>query len=114
MECEGCQKVEATHSYADAVYCKECAECQMENDWLEDRFNEDEDTPCIHELTEQEEWLFSFGYGQAHPNKYVRIKGSWSEARDEMVRRHGIKWAFQYHPDKEQELNRNFMTELKE
>lgn len=69
-----------------------------------------------HEVEVEQDWLFSFGYGHAHPQKYVRIHGTHNSARDEMFRRHGAKWAFQYAgtAKQERELNRNFMTELKE
>lgn len=62
----------------------------------------------------EQEWLFTFGYGHAYPNKFVRIWGTFSSARDEMVRRHGDKWAFQYSKKEEQNLKRYFITELKE
>jgi len=72
----------------------------------------------INELEEkvsgEQNWLFTFGYGQAHPNKFVRIWGTFSSAREEMVRRYGSKWSFQYPEDKEQELKRFFILELKE
>lgn len=41
-------------------------------------------------------WYFTFGGGHPHPYGYVKIQGTFSEARAEMVRRHGVKWAFQY------------------
>jgi hypothetical protein len=50
-----------------------------------------------------EQWLFTFGFGHVHPttgeslaNRCVRFKGTYAQARGEMVRRFGIKWAFQY------------------
>ena len=63
-----------------------------------------------------QEWFFSFGYGHAHPNKFVRIYGTFDTTRTEMVRRHGSNWAFQYPASvkQEQALKRAFMTELKE
>ena len=61
-----------------------------------------------------QEWLFTFGYNHAHPNKFVRIFGTHSSARDEMVRRHGNKFAFQYQAKEESKLKRYLMTELKE
>ena len=68
------------------------------------------------EAVEPQEYLFTFGYGHAYPNKFVRIKGTFNSARKEMFRLHGAKWAFQY-PSTEkklQELKRSFITELKE
>lgn len=50
-----------------------------------------------------EQWLFTFGFGHVHPetgeslaNRCVRFDGSYQQARAEMVKRFGIKWAFQY------------------
>lgn len=56
-----------------------------------------------------ERWYFSFGYGHTHPvtgapldNRGVVIDGTHGEARAEMFRRFGPKWAFQYeHGDTE-------------
>jgi hypothetical protein len=58
------------------------------------------------------EWLFSFGYGHRHANQYVRIR-AWrnEEARQQMVRRFGREWAFQYEANEEAELQRHGMTE---
>jgi len=50
------------------------------------------------------EWIFTFGFGHVHPltgeslaNRFVRIRAvNAEEARHEMVRRWGLKWAFQY------------------
>lgn len=61
----------------------------------------------------ENEWLFTFGYGQQHPNKFVRIKGSYGDARQEMFRRYGNKWSRQYHASDEDELNSFGITELK-
>lgn len=67
-------------------------------------------------MTEEkmQNWLFTFGYGHKYPNKFVRIYGTQSSARDEMIRRHGNQWAFQYPETEEQYLKRHFITELKE
>lgn len=61
----------------------------------------------------EQSWLFTFGFGHAHPNKFVRIFGTFFSAREEMMRRFGPQWAFQYPAEKEQELKRFFITELK-
>jgi hypothetical protein len=49
------------------------------------------------------EWIFTFGYGHVHPEtgeslaeRFVRIPGTYSDARREMARRFGMRWAFQY------------------
>jgi hypothetical protein len=50
------------------------------------------------------EWIFTFGFGHVHPvsgeslaRRYVRITARDAEAaREEMHRRWGNRWAFQY------------------
>lgn len=49
-----------------------------------------------------ETWVFTFGLGQKHAGHFVRICGSFDEARAEMFARYGREWAFQY---SEQEWN---------
>ena len=50
----------------------------------------------------RQDWIFTFGVGHESPghgrlgHRFVRIHGTWNEARREMVRRHGQTWAFQY------------------
>ena len=45
---------------------------------------------------ESEYWIFTFGCGQEHGGRFVKIYGSYSEARQKMFDRYGKKWAFQY------------------
>ena len=40
-------------------------------------------------------WVFTFGCGQPHAGYYVKIRGTFAEAREKMVKKYGIKWAFQ-------------------
>ena len=50
-------------------------------------------------------WIFTWGYGHKHPNRYIKIEAATAgEAREEMFRRHGKAWAFQYDEDMEAEL----------
>ena len=42
------------------------------------------------------DWYFTFGTGQKHAGKYVRIVGTHSSARNEMFSRFGPKWCMQY------------------
>lgn len=42
------------------------------------------------------DWYFTFGTGQEHAGKYVKITGTWSAAREEMLRRFGKNWCHQY------------------
>ena len=44
-------------------------------------------------------WVFTFGCGHKHAGHYIRIFGTFSEARTEMVDRYGRQWAFQYSED---------------
>lgn len=41
-------------------------------------------------------WIFTFGCGQEHAGRYVKIYGTYGEARQKMVEKYGSKWAFQY------------------
>ena len=43
---------------------------------------------------DKECWIFTFGEGHSHPGYYVKIYGSYGEARMKMVEKYGIKWAF--------------------
>lgn len=62
----------------------------------------------------QAEWLFTFGYGQPHEGRFVRIVGTFRGAREEMVRRHGRRWSFQYPAAEEPELREVGMREFGE
>jgi hypothetical protein len=73
-----------------------------------------------------QEWIFTFGSGQrlvppGYPDveglslqdRYVRIAGdTWDYARDEMERRFGRQWAFQYHTEEEAGVQRFGLREL--
>lgn len=41
-------------------------------------------------------YYFSFGHGQEHFGKYVKIRGTMMSSREEMFRRFGDKWSMQY------------------
>jgi len=41
-------------------------------------------------------WIFTFGIGHPHANRYVRIEGDSATARREMFRRFGTRWSHQY------------------
>lgn len=45
---------------------------------------------------EPEWWIFTFGCGQEHAGYYVRVFGTYGEARAKMCEKYGDKWAFQY------------------
>lgn len=41
-------------------------------------------------------WYFTFGVGHEHAGRYVALVGTANETRDEMFKRYGKNWAFQY------------------
>ena len=48
-------------------------------------------------MSKTKKWYFTFGFGQVHENCYHVIEAeSYGEARDRMVEKFGLKWAFQY------------------
>lgn len=44
----------------------------------------------------QENWYFTFCYSQEERNNFVKITGTYSEARQKMMAYYGKEWAFQY------------------
>lgn len=56
---------------------------------------------------EQKNWIFTFGSGQLHEGHYVKIFGTYEEARLQMFERYGDQWGFQY---SEEEWN-NWLNE---
>lgn len=48
-------------------------------------------------MTENEQkWYFTFCCDDKKSNNFVSFFGTYSEAREEMIRRFGMHWAFQY------------------
>lgn len=47
----------------------------------------------------KENWYFTFNEARTHPYGYVKIYGTFSETRKEIVQRYGIKWSMQYNYD---------------
>ena len=41
-------------------------------------------------------YIFTFGCGQQHEGRYVKVYGSYVEAREKMIEKYGKEWAFQY------------------
>lgn len=64
-------------------------------------------------MNTNEKWLFTFGHGHEHPNKYVRLRGDLEGAREQMFRLFGSAWAFQYPAHKQHELEVRGLTEYK-
>lgn len=55
----------------------------------------------------EQDWYFTFGSGQRHENCFTIIHGTHNSAREEMMRRYGVKFSFQY-PEKEGDRIREF------
>ena len=53
----------------------------------------------LENATVEKDWIFTFGCGQENAGHYVKINGTFDSARDEMFRRYGDAWAFQYSAD---------------
>lgn len=48
-------------------------------------------------MSDKKQWYyFTFLYGSKNRNKYVKFYGTYSEAREQMFKHFGDKWAFQY------------------
>lgn len=47
-------------------------------------------------IDEPQWYYFTFGFGQENAGHYVKIYGTYGEAREKMFERYGSKWAFQY------------------
>jgi hypothetical protein len=51
---------------------------------------------AVQALPVKSNWYFTFMQKHEHRNRYVKIFGSFGEAREKMVKAFGTKWAFQY------------------
>ncbi|WP_162959136.1 hypothetical protein [Micromonospora tulbaghiae] len=52
--------------------------------------------PCVEQPEAEQEWLFTFGSGQVHDGRFVRITGTWASARSRMNLIFGHAWCDQY------------------
>lgn len=59
-----------------------------------------------------QDWFFTFGYGSKYQNRFIKINGTFDAARNEMISRFGLNWAFQY--SKESFAGQKEKYELKE
>lgn len=50
-------------------------------------------------MSQSEYSVFTFGCGQPNAGKYVKIYGTYEQARKKMFARYGRRWAFQYSAD---------------
>jgi hypothetical protein len=51
---------------------------------------------AVQTLPEKSNWYFTFMQKQEHKNRYVKIHGTFFEAREKMVKAFGDQWCFQY------------------
>jgi len=49
---------------------------------------------------EIKDYYFTFGFNHKYPKGYVKIRGTFIDARIKMATLFGQKWAFQYEDDK--------------
>jgi hypothetical protein len=76
--------------------------------------------PPPRETREDERgWIFTFGEGHVHPltnedlsGRFVRIKGTFMSARQQMLDAFGAKWAGQYESGAQAGIDRFELTEL--
>lgn len=68
---------------------------------------------------EEREWIFTFGYGHAHPvtgeplhDRFVRRRGTFMSARLEMLSLFGQKWSMQYRTEEDAGVERFHLREL--
>lgn len=54
-----------------------------------------------------EYWIFTFGSGQQHAGYYVKIRGTFDEARAKMFEKYGEDWSFQYSEEEWNEWERS-------
>lgn len=48
----------------------------------------------------EQNWYFTFGFGQKHEGRYCVINDTYSKARQKMFDEFGKEWAFQYSKDR--------------
>jgi hypothetical protein len=60
----------------------------------------------------EKDYYFTFGSGQAFPNGYVKIRGTFASARQAMFDRFGPKWSMQYGSAEEAGVDRWNLTEV--
>jgi hypothetical protein len=71
-------------------------------------------------LEEPHDWIFTFGHDHVWPltgtslvKHYVVLNGTFNGTRDEMIRRFGNRWGFQYGSKKEAGVDRHELAELR-
>lgn len=66
-----------------------------------------------HDPNHEQMFYFTFGTGHAHSQGYVKIFGTFTSSRDEMTRRHGDDWNFQYTSITTAGINKHNLYEVK-
>jgi hypothetical protein len=66
---------------------------------------------------EEKDWYFTFGIGHEHDgqsmgNCYVVFHGTFGDAREKMIDRFGLKWAFQYGSAEKAGVERFYMRKV--
>lgn len=54
-----------------------------------------------------EYWIFTFGCGQKHAGKYVKIRGTFDSARRKMFDKYGYDWSIQYSEEEWEKIKSN-------
>lgn len=62
---------------------------------------------------EKQDWIFTWGFGQGHDNCYTTIYGTFKSAREEMFKRYGKNWGFQYASKEAAGVDRFKLTKIK-
>lgn len=73
----------------------ECEKCEFWNGYQEECGAFDCNGIECAELPCEKWWVFTFGWGQPHAGKYVKIRGTYVQARNKMFAKYGSEWAFQ-------------------
>jgi len=53
------------------------------------------------------EWIFTFGANHELEGKCVRVTGTKEEARQKMIDKYGLHWAFQYSAEEWERMKRD-------
>jgi hypothetical protein len=63
-----------------------------------DKYHNGEKVNPTKYTEEEQNWYFTFGFGQRHNGKFVKIFGTCDSTRKKMFEQFGDKWSFQYPP----------------
>jgi hypothetical protein len=55
-----------------------------------------------------QDWFFTFGQDHAHPNSYVKFKGTFMGARRRMLSIYGQRWSGQYDKREIEDMARKY------